>query len=90
MWLERLAASEPEFAADVEALLADHAASDAAQFLAGTAALLAGEPDPVASLAGQTLGNYTLERPLGQGGMGSVWLAAAATGASRARSRSSC
>ncbi|MBL8986319.1 MAG: serine/threonine protein kinase [Gemmatimonadetes bacterium] len=26
-------------------------------------------------LAGQSIGNYTLESPLGQGGMGSVWLA---------------
>ena len=31
-------------------------------------------PQP-ATLAGQTVGAYTLEAPLGQGGMGSVWLA---------------
>src|SRR5262245_48388828 len=30
---------------------------------------------PLASLAGQTVGAYTLEAQIGQGGMGSVWLA---------------
>ena len=41
--------------------------------------------------AGQRIGAYTLEAPIGQGGMGSVWLAQPQpTGASRARSRSSC
>ena len=30
---------------------------------------------PPATLAGQLVGAYTLEAPLGQGGMGSVWLA---------------
>ena len=29
----------------------------------------------LSSLAGQTLGAYTLVSPIGQGGMGSVWLA---------------
>ena len=74
-WLERIDASEPDLAGDIKALLADHAASVASQFLTGTAWIPPREPDPVASLAGQTLGNYTLERPIGEGGMGSVWLA---------------
>ena len=74
-WLERLAASEPDLVGDIEALLADHAASVAAGFLAGSAAVRMAEPDLAASLAGQTLGNYTLERAIGEGGMGSVWLA---------------
>ena len=32
-------------------------------------------PTPTPTLAGRTIGAYTLERPLGAGGMGSVWLA---------------
>ncbi|MBX3606685.1 MAG: protein kinase [Piscinibacter sp.] len=43
---------------------------DREQFLEGSAMPLE-EP----TLAGQTLGAYTIERPLGAGGMGSVWLA---------------
>jgi len=74
-WLDGIEASEPDLAGDIEALLADHAASVAAQFLSGTAWIPTSEPDSDASLAGQTLGSYTLERTIGEGGMGSVWLA---------------
>ena len=74
-WLARLALEQPELAGDVEALLDDHAASADARFLtAGTDSPLDDVGLGAASLAGQTLGAYTLESPIGQGGMGSVWL----------------
>lgn len=75
-WLRQLAAEQPGLAAEVNALLADHAASDAARFLTGAANFPLGAPSfDDAGLAGLTLGAYTLEAPIGQGGMGSVWLA---------------
>jgi len=74
-WLDRLEASEPDLAGEIKALLADHAASVSAQFLAGTARIPISGPEADAGLAGETLGSYTLERMLGEGGMGSVWLA---------------
>ena len=74
-WLMRLAESEPELVDELERLLADHAASAAARFMTGGAGSIPVDPGLAGSLAGQTLGAYTLERPIGQGGMGSVWLA---------------
>jgi hypothetical protein len=53
------------------ALLARHAEVETAQFLEGAAL---GLPQGT-SLVQQVVGSYTLERPLGHGGMGSVWLA---------------
>ena len=67
----------PELARELEALLAVERDLDDHGFLSGPIAVRAGtwtEPD-TSSLAGRTIGAYTLERPLGQGGMGSVWLA---------------
>jgi serine/threonine-protein kinase len=70
-WLERLRAGDPALADDVAALLSRHADLQRDRFLA--------EPmttRPAAgSLAGLVVGDYTLRVPLGQGGMGSVWLA---------------
>ena len=68
----------PELARELEALLAVERDLDAHGFLAGPLAVRAGdwsEHDPTTTLAGRTFGAYTLERPLGQGGMGTVWLA---------------
>jgi len=67
-WLSRLRVEQPAHAAELEALLGAEAGLDAKGFLSGTALAAPG-------LSGQRLGAYTLERPLGQGGMGTVWLA---------------
>jgi serine/threonine-protein kinase len=70
-WLAELELRAPTIAAAVRALLAE------SELLADSS-LLSGDPTAGlarASLAGQSLGPYTLEAPLGHGGMGSVWLA---------------
>src|SRR6185503_5465842 len=69
-WLAALRLERPALAAEVETLLADEDRLDALGFLVG-----APEGPLVPGLAGRRLGAYTLERPLGQGGMGTVWLA---------------
>ena len=68
-WLESLRAQEPEVAADLEMLLEERSALDREGFLEGSAL------PPAASLAGQAIGAYTLVSLIGQGGMGTVWLA---------------
>src|SRR5688500_1924515 len=68
-WLADLRAGEPEVAAELERLLAEHEAAHGEGFLDPESA-----PAPP-TLAGQRIGAYTLRSPLGQGGMGSVWLA---------------
>jgi len=65
-----LRSEDASLAADLETLLDSHRALNEQGFL--DEALLQAKP---ASLAGQVLGTYTLLSPIGQGGMGSVWLA---------------
>lgn len=69
-WLEKLRLEQPALAEELRVLLARHAINDAEKFL---------ERSPLspgdAPVAGQQFGAYTLELPLGSGGMGSVWLA---------------
>ncbi len=70
-WLAGLKEQDPALAAELQVLLREHRA------LVDEGFLQAGAPAPpkAPSLAGQAVGAYTLESPLGQGGMGSVWLA---------------
>ncbi len=70
-WLENLRASQPEVAAALANMLEELQTLDNQGFLAGNASSVLHQP----SLAGQAFGNYTLESPIGHGGMGSVWLA---------------
>jgi serine/threonine-protein kinase len=68
----RLRATNPEHAGTLERLLAAEAELDTSRFLLTRS--WNHEDRGVPGLAGQRLGSYTLERPLGQGGMGTVWL----------------
>jgi eukaryotic-like serine/threonine-protein kinase len=72
-WMAGLRAQDPALAADLEALLEEGATAGREGFLEGDAPTLADLAPP--SLAGQTIGAYTLVSPLGQGGMGTVWRA---------------
>ncbi len=82
-WLARVRAEMPALAPELEALLAEEAALDDRGFLVEEGWRESGVGDEVESAdrprdpehVGRTLGAYTLERPLGQGGMGTVWLA---------------
>lgn len=70
-WLAELRGQDSALAADVAELMAEADRAGELRFLEGDAPEL-----PFgASLAGQTLGAYTLVAPIGQGGMGTVWLA---------------
>ena len=65
-WLDDLRTTSPEIAAELSTLLDAEATLDRGGFL---------ERPSGATLAGLDLGGWTLERPIGHGGMGSVWLA---------------
>jgi len=68
-WLARLRAEDAGLADEVLRLLARHERLEHEHFLDEPAAA------PAASLSGVVMGAYTLRTPVGQGGMGSVWLA---------------
>jgi eukaryotic-like serine/threonine-protein kinase len=70
-WLLRVRVRSPETGARLDALLRKHSELKARQFMEGHA----GPPSLDAAQPGQSIGQYTLERPVGTGGMGSVWLA---------------
>jgi tetratricopeptide (TPR) repeat protein len=66
-WLEELRSESPDLAEELTSLLSGEEAADRRGFLS--------EPIGLATLDGLALGAYTLDRPIGHGGMGTVWLA---------------
>jgi serine/threonine-protein kinase len=71
IWLSSLRQENPTLADQLEILLENHRALLDEGFLDSSPVRSEGRWD----LAGQTLGVYTLVSQIGQGGMGSVWLA---------------
>ncbi len=69
-WMAALQAHAPQDAALLRGLLERQAAAIREDFLGGTAQT--GAPTPT---AGHHLGPWTIEAPLGEGGMATVWLA---------------
>ena len=65
-WLDELSTRTPDVAAELRALLTGDASAERERFLERPLEL---------TLEGLEVGAYTLERSLGHGGMGSVWLA---------------
>jgi eukaryotic-like serine/threonine-protein kinase len=70
-WLDELEARAPDIAAQLREYLIELAHLEEQDFLGSSPAAVLSD----ATLAGQRLGSYTLDRPLGHGGMGTVWLA---------------
>ena len=69
-WLASLREQNPTLAADLRTLLDEHRALVQEQYMEEGPLPPGGE-----ALAGKTIGAYTLRSPIGQGGMGTVWLA---------------
>jgi eukaryotic-like serine/threonine-protein kinase len=70
-WLDSLRQEDAALASDLEALLREHRDAKDEGFLAGAPCVT----PPPTSMAGQRAGAYTLTALIGQGGMGTVWLA---------------
>src|ERR1051326_8432244 len=70
-WLESFRSQNPELADLLQELLQEHSAVKQNHFLEGTPAAEIFQ----SSWAGKQIGAYTVISPIGEGGMGSVWLA---------------
>jgi eukaryotic-like serine/threonine-protein kinase len=70
-WLQSLTASKPQLIGLLRGLLEEHRALSREHFLEWSPSV----PEGGAFLHGRTVGPYTLISPIGQGGMGRVWLA---------------
>src|SRR5262249_48594423 len=74
-WLEELASDDPALAAELCGLLDEHKLLSEGRFLEQTVSIVNQAARP-----GQTLGAYTLDSPIGEGGMGSIWRAVRSDG----------
>jgi Tol biopolymer transport system component/serine/threonine protein kinase len=78
-WIAALRERDPRMADDVCGLLDDHKAVREAQFLEQSHGLFEGArqsgSNEVTEFAGRVVGAYRLISPIGEGGMGVVWLA---------------
>ena len=74
-WLDQLREQSPEMVEQLVLLLTSEDVADASGFLQAT---------PGLPVAGVELGPWRLERPIGAGGMGAVWLARRSDGEERA------
>jgi serine/threonine protein kinase len=73
--LEEIRRDDHLLASELETLLAQQTLADREGFLLQSLPQEMAGLEEDLSLKGQTIGGYTLDRPIGQGGMGSVWLA---------------
>jgi eukaryotic-like serine/threonine-protein kinase len=73
--LEEIRREDGPLADELEALLARQRRADRDGFLSGGLPQSLADLTDETELTGRIIGGYTLDRPLGQGGMGSVWLA---------------
>ena len=76
-WLTALASSDPDRAERVRSYMADLEKLESDDFLgrALPTVLAVNSQHQTGSLVGRRLGAYTVDRAIGQGGMGTVWLA---------------
>ena len=83
-WLAAIRASDAALGAELESLLAEHGDLQESRYLEGALALIPRSAE-MPSLEGQVVGAYRLISHIGQGGMGSVWLAERCDGRFEAR-----